>query len=197
MVPVATIARAKESYGITNKLQKNEIVFERKNMPKDVTTIVESVSQQLVELNPTIKDIKWLFLISEKGCEKQVSHCDNNVFTTYMEGRKRNNRLGFNVPFSVLCALEDSDKNPTHLYLHSTTKNKDSYEDRRVTLSRGGCAIFRGDQWHSGSEYDKLNIRLFIGVGTYACPYESEDVYYFENEETDEEEEDHVIKVNN
>ena len=76
------------------------------------------------------------------GCPKQAAHTD--YFSMPSHGKVK----GRTVPYSCLLALEEG----SFFYLN----------EEKISLSKGSVIILRGDVVHSGSEYDKDNIRYHI-----------------------------------
>jgi hypothetical protein len=107
---------------------------------------------------------RWVscyFIKSYKNCPPQELHVDNDELQRTAE----HPRLHFkDLSFSILVALEkDRDS-----HLIGTGRGEATGD---ITLGQGDAVVFRGDWLHAGAgNSEKMNIRLFIAVGSELYP---------------------------
>lgn len=95
-------------------------------------------------------------LMTEAGCPKQGVHMD------FGEDGSNNILDGDFIPYAAITALEDN----TEIYLG------DENEELKIPIPKFSTLIFRGDQWHSGAEYNGFNnLRLHNALATKKHPH--------------------------
>lgn len=145
-----------------------------KTLPSCIYTIVNRLKRIIVSLHPSVNKIKWVFIVSEANSARQTPHFDNVSIYEYRLKRVRTN-IG-QIPFSVLFDLQyDVVGNPSRLCFYNEVGHDLSCTVH--TISPGGFTMFRGDVLHGGADYPVRNIRLFMGVGTFAFPWDDNAVH--------------------
>lgn len=167
---MATINRTNSE----QEVDADSILFHLSDLPEDLKNFITQVSQFLLTLNGCIKDIKWMYLISDSGCKQQSFHLDNtSLASARSDGVIRHPNVN-EIPFSMLISLEESEDNPTAIHFEGGYRI--GMQETIAKIRPGRCIIWRGDKLHGGAAYHKLNARLFVGVGTFQYPYVHDDV---------------------
>ena len=115
----------------------------------ETSNIVLSDFLRQIQVLVNVYDPNWLvqnpvFLQSLKGCQKQIVHQDFEK--EYMETADENHFFA-----GVLFALQDN----TYFFIGN----------KRITLRKGECCIFKGDVLHAGEKFERNNIRFHCKLG--------------------------------
>jgi len=115
----------------------------------ETSNIVLSNFLRQIQVLVNVYDPNWVvqnpvFLRSLKGCRKQVEHQDFSE--EYMETADENHFFA-----GMMFALQDN----TYFFVCN----------KRITMRKGECCIFKGDVFHSGEMFEKNNIRFHCKLG--------------------------------
>ena len=114
-----------------------------------IGTVISKVRSELKKLYTKNWFITEVTLLkSEKGCKKQILHCD---WPRWKE--KWNTGL---FPCSGIVALQDK----------SSIIIGKSQSERTVLFAKGQLLVFKGNLFHRGAAYDEVNYRFHFTIGT-------------------------------
>ena len=142
-----------------------------KMKPNKIRDFILEFNKFLLILHPNINKIKWAFIVSGDNSTQQSPHCDNTYLASFRLDHIRT-ELDC-IPFSIIFDIENDVNNVSKLCVHDFLEKK---VPRVNKIAPGGCIVFRGDCLHSGVAYTRPNIRLFLGVGTHAFPWDDNSV---------------------
>ena len=131
----------------------------------------DSIKELLSERYPNLTPRDMVVLRSEKGCKKQLAHCDYEQDITFARCPDSQIPLG-----CLVCIMEgttiDVWLKSIRLPCLDTELTDEIVPIPRTTISlkRGQILVFRGDLVHAGSSYDHDNCRIHVFMDSDMVP---------------------------
>ena len=135
-----------------NRLQRSLDQFDDDD-DRDGGVFLEQVAAKIKEWFPQHQVNDGVVLVSKPGCVSQAAHAD------YQYDEVGDDEEDASMPLGLIVALMDEtyfDAWPRAIRYDDVKK----YDHKQLVLNAGDVLVFRGDFFHAGAAFEKLNARL-------------------------------------